>query len=153
MFGNTVSYNRDNVSVVPDTSRSVEQQILARSKWRTERSAKFGREKTRDHPHSGPFCLKKLQGGGMIFWYNFMVGAQILQKIALLTERKKETSVCCVRAHRTKVLRFVRTQKRYVSGRTKGDGAARGGGTGRGRNGMRRGDTTTSRTRVARAEE
>ena len=43
--------------------------------------------------------------------------------------------------------------KKGESGRTRGDGTARGGGTGRGHKGVRRGNTTTSQTRGARAEE
>ena len=43
--------------------------------------------------------------------------------------------------------------KRHKSGGTRGDGATRGGGTGRGCDGVRRGNATTSRTRGARAAE
>jgi hypothetical protein len=34
--------------------------------------------------------IKNLFLGGTFFWYNFMVGAQIVPKIAQLTEREKE---------------------------------------------------------------
>ena len=92
------------------------------------------------------FRKKKLQGEGTICWYNFLA-TQIVPTNCPLDRKEKERSVCCVRAHRTKVSRFVRTQKKICVHAEKGDAWQRsGGGSGQWGGG---GDSTTTADVVA----